>query len=268
MASLPIPLENQLTSDGPNKYNECGPACIRMVMDYFGLDMGDGIDAIDVAETGSEQYVGYTTTNQMVAWFAARGVPAVQSQPSDVAAAIAANLSRGWPCIWLGYWDRTNLTGGHFELPVSVDDAGAITLNNPYGGVTETLSAADLNTYSLGWLVTIQATKEDMQMANDPMLAAAKARWEALGVGANPNTAIFAAYLRRFKAYAAAGQDSVLDPTPCIHGEVTTANGHAYAMFDNGEIYHWRPDTKLVYIAEWGEHAGIMHDCGWLPKAA
>ncbi|HEY8838239.1 MAG TPA: hypothetical protein VIO16_11305 [Dehalococcoidia bacterium] len=102
VATLAIPLDNQLTSDGPNKYNECGPACIRMVCDYLGVDPGESIDGIDTDETGDESLIGYTTTQQMVQWFTDRGVPAVQSQPLDSAAAIAGNLARGWPCIYLG----------------------------------------------------------------------------------------------------------------------------------------------------------------------
>ncbi|HEY8838238.1 MAG TPA: hypothetical protein VIO16_11300 [Dehalococcoidia bacterium] len=66
-------------------------------------------------------------------------------------------------------WNRTALTGGHFEVPVA-DDGAAITLNNPYGAFTEALSYVDVNRYGLGWLVTVQQVKPK-EATVDPLVA-------------------------------------------------------------------------------------------------
>ncbi|HEY8838237.1 MAG TPA: hypothetical protein VIO16_11295 [Dehalococcoidia bacterium] len=81
-------------------------------------------------------------------------------------------------------------------------------------------------------------------------------------MGANPETAIFHAYTRKMAAFLASGSDGILDPSPCVKGEVTVAS-HAYALFDNGVIAHWRPDTGLVYEAEYAERPAILKACGW-----
>lgn len=259
VASLPIPLDNQLTSDGPNKYNECGPAGIRMVCDYLGIDPGESIDAIDTDETGDESLIGYTTTNQMVDWFTARGVPAVQAQPLDTAAAIAGNLAKGWPCIYLGVWDRAAMTGGHFEVPVA-DTGTGIVFNNPYGAFTETLSYADVNRYSLGWLVTIQEAKEATM---DPALqAAAVARFSALGIKPNVDGAIFKQYARMVDRWLQSARDNLADPTPAVKPE--WSNGQiARVPLDNGVILEWHAKDGLCYQVEVKDRDATYKACGW-----
>jgi hypothetical protein len=93
--------------------------------------------------------------------------------------------------------------------------------------------------------------------------AAAQTRWQALGVGANPATAIFAAYASRCAAWIASGNQPVLDPTPCVHAEATVPSGDAYAAFDNGEVYHWRPQDGKVYLLEVAERPAVFKQLGW-----
>ena len=195
----------------------------------------------------------------MVQWFTDRGVPAVQAQPLDSAAAIAGNLARGWPCIYLGYWNRTALTGGHFEVPVA-DDGAAITLNNPYGAFTEALSYVDVNRYGLGWLVTVQQVKEtDM----DPALeAAAVTRFSALGVQPNTSGALFKAYARMVDRWLQSARDNLADPTPAVRPE--WSNGKvARIPLDNGLILEWHAKDGLCYQVEVKDRDAVYQECGW-----
>jgi hypothetical protein len=121
-----------------------------------------------------------------------------------------------------------------------------------------------VNRYSLGWLVTVQQTKEVPVVADDPLTAAAKARFGALGVQPNPDGALFKAYKRMVAAWLANGQDAVLDPTPAIKPEAVTPDGqNAYLLLDSNRILHWRKDTGLVYQSEASERQAINAACGW-----
>jgi len=270
VVDLGVPLANQLAGEDGNRHNNCGPACGWMIGQWLGILPPEGtVRDVKAELTGDWDWTGYTYTHQMVAWFNARGVPAVQVQPADVAGVIRAALARGHPTVYLSYWDLGARAGGHFRVAGAMDEA-VVGLNNPWGAVVDHWTDGEVNGHSLGnWLVLVrqarpappEGTEEDTM---DILLPAAKARWEALGVSAFTDGMLFKTYLRVFKAWVEEGQDGVRDPTPCVRPEWSDGE-NAYVMFDNGVIWHWRADTGLISQLEVHERAATLERCGWAP---
>lgn len=218
MIDLGIPLANQLAGEDANKHNNCGPACGWMVGQWLGILPASGtVRDVKAELTGDWDWTGYTYTHQMVAWFNARGVPAVQVQPEDVAGVIRAALARGHATIYLSYWDLGARSGGHFRVAAAMD-ADIVRLNNPWGAVVDRWTDGEVNGHSLAnWLVLIRQARpapptRTEEETVDILLPSAKARWEALGVSAFTDGMLFKTYLRVFKAWVEDGQDGVRDP--------------------------------------------------------
>lgn len=156
---LDVPIDNQLSEPDNNTFDDCGPVCAEMVADYYGIQH-ENARQIKTDWTGNPDYVGYTTTGEMTQWFLDHSLPALQIQSPNPFGAILDGLSKGWPSVYLRYWDTTNKSGGHFVVARGYDPAtGLVSLNNPWGGVIDTWSQDQINSNSLGgWLVTIQKT--------------------------------------------------------------------------------------------------------------
>ena len=258
---LDWPIINQLTQPDNNDASDCGPATADMIARYLGLVPADeAVRQVKLEETGNGDYTGYTTTVQMQAWFASRGVPCVQVQTQDPGSAIADALANGWPVAYLRYGDVTAKTGGHFVA--AVPGQPTFTFANPWNGGYDLWTAADVNANSLGgWLVIVQQAKEQPTV-DDTLKAAAVARFSALGVQPNTAGALFAAYARMVDRWIKSGRDALADPTPPIKPEVNTGQD-AYLPLDSGVILHWRASDGLTYQAEDKERAAIFKGCGW-----
>lgn len=271
VASLPIPLLSQLATSNPNRFNECGEACLKMIAEYLGMPgASETIYQIDADERGDPTVLGYSSTDQAVKWFTDRGVPAVQSQPQDVPAALRDALGRGWPCLWLRYWDTAARTGGHFEVPIGSrgdKDGPGLDFNNPYGGSVDHFNDDEIRLWSLdNWLVVVQQAKPEVPTMEDPIITAARNRWSAANASIRPNEngALFRAYTRMIRNWVQSGQDNVLDPTPAIRSEWAAPDGSiARVPLDNGTILEWHRADGLVYQVEVKDRAAVYHECGW-----
>lgn len=260
-ATLDIPLLNQLGPEDPdpNAGLNCGETSIEAVAQYLGLVPAESIPQIKVEELGSADAAGYSDVWEMAAWFQRRGVKAAISQPQNPAAACRAAIRQGYPPILLRWWDLVNKTGGHFIVGYECDDAG-VGFNDPYGGYQYYWTDDTVNANCTGYVVIVCQRKPD-PMEQDPLFAAAVARYSALGQQPNTKGALFAAWFRRYKLYVASGYDNILDPTPAITPEWN--NGKiARVGFDNGEVYEWHPDGK-IFLVEQKARAAAFQECGW-----
>lgn len=127
------------------------------------------------------------------------------------------------------------------------------------GSVPGIVGRVDLDMIFAPWEGAHTAGVSPMGSTN--VLADAQVRWQALGVGANLATAIFAAYASRYAAWVASGKQPVLDPTPCVRAETSAPDGHVYAAFDNGEIYDYHDGQ--VFLVEVPNRENIFKECNW-----
>jgi N-acetyl-anhydromuramyl-L-alanine amidase AmpD len=255
------PIINQLAQPDNNDANDCGPATADMIARDLGLvPVDETVRQVKLEETGNADWTGYTTTMQMQAWFASRGVPCLQVQTQDPAGAIADALATGWPVAYLRYGDVATKTGGHFVA--AVPRAPLYTFANPWTGAYDLWSAADVNVNSLGgWLVIVQRAKEVVTV-DDTLKAAAVARFSALGVQPLTDGALFKAYARMVDRWIKSGRDALTDPTPAIRPE-WAINNLARLPLDNGIVLEWHGGDGITYQIEAKDRDAVFKECGW-----
>lgn len=190
--NLNIPLLNQLTEPDNNDTLNCGPESARMVARYLGII--EPVRQIKGEETGSPDFVGYTSAIEMANWFMNRGIPATALQVTNVPGYIKDSLSKGFPCIYLRWWDINAQTGGHFVVPIGYNVTTDIfTINNPWGGVVDQWTSTQIqNNSQYGWVVEIQ--KSELNILD---LLTQQWRSRKTDVAVNPNAAIFKDWLSK-----------------------------------------------------------------------
>lgn len=186
---LDIPTCNQrlwswgLTS---SKYNNCGPACLTMLHEYYtdAYVNPDRIhDETTVGPDGvtpgghDDSHTGYLTMRQLSWWLTQRGYAhrwRYGQAAAEYEAGLRAAAASGYPVIVLQRFDRVRMEGGHFEVVRGVN-GDVWTLNDPWGadarygrtGLSETLTTAEMERYAAPvgrWWLVIERRKEEAPM--------------------------------------------------------------------------------------------------------
>lgn len=257
----------------PNAADNCGPATANEMARYLGVLPNNENIAVTLAEeTGEPNWLGYTYTYQMAGWFTGLlGVPAVQTQPADVVAALVDAVGRGWTAAYLRYWDEQNLTGGHFEAidGYETDAQGNRTwyAANSWDGSWETFTDDELRGYSVAnWLVIVQQGKK---IVEDPIITTArnKARMANAAITFNETGALFLSWVRKVRAWINSGQDNAVDPGYWVVSETVVGQaGQRVAgtmLADGGILLAYEAKGWVAYMAEQKDRAALIKTFGW-----
>lgn len=127
-----IPYRSQWDADANQRRNDCGPACVAMVLQAFGqyVDINT-LSLIDVGDDG-------TTAAELIALLARRGIEAKQTG-TPTAPAICLVKYSGFKRA--GVQD-VNFTGWHWLILLGGDEGGVITHDPDWWGVRRSEGAA------------------------------------------------------------------------------------------------------------------------------
>lgn len=176
-------LDRSAPYDGAwNGLNNCGPACVAMVL-YYTHGRMFYPDAI-VDEMRGEDHLGYTSVADIVRYLDGHGVPASAAWVDTFdrfRQALRQQVALGHLTIALFYADFAHDQGGHFMVCYGVDDPGADTRwLNPWKGVR----------LSLGWLEAWENFRSWMVLTHRGYHAGYRVfaeRWQARTISARVN---------------------------------------------------------------------------------